>query len=137
MREIIFIAAASVAACGCSMPPSQRQIDGPVPTISTLEQPTRPLSVCHSVANSGRIKETKLSDVAGILRGGDFKKREVETTEEFKKRVAPRIAQVQKAAANRDLIFSVPIPNDKLAYNADRGTMKIGADILGLLETDF
>jgi hypothetical protein len=81
----------------------------------------------------GSVKNVDIREVANILRSGDFKKNEFETSAEFSKRTSGKVAEVNQLIAKTgapSLIFGARIPEKNLKYDADRGIMKIG-DFLG------
>jgi hypothetical protein len=96
-----------------------------------------PSSICLSAAAGGRIKEVDVNTVLKILRTGDFKKKEFETSDEFKKRTASHVQQANKYATDGTLAFFVPIPESHLKYDADTETMQIGREYSGLIQTEF
>jgi hypothetical protein len=72
--------------------------------------------------------------VAAALRGGDFKKREFETTEQFKARLKPKLEAAGDLAAKtgqQKLIFSLPLINT--FYDADKRIMKFGSEFLSVV----
>lgn len=126
--------------CGCganSYAPSATSASTPYLTSPV----SSPASECQSLPDGERVREAKITEIAQALRGGDFKKQEFEKTEEFKARLASRVAQAhQKIALNGKedkFYFSITIPAEKIKYDADQNRMVIGDEIFGLLRTPF
>lgn len=92
---------------------------------------------CTATAEIGA-KKLVVSEIVNILRGGDFTKKEFETTDEFKKRLSSRIEQVNRLAQSKDgtLAVLVPIPEHRIRYQADSAKILIGSE-LGLLNASL
>lgn len=134
---------AGLLLCECSPQMSAMSTTDPSPAIPATVAAADPIgqsgstvSLCRPASNGGRFKETKLGELASLLRASKIKKSEFETVMELKKRTEPEITKIEKAVGGRDFIFSLPIPADRLSYDVERGTMKVGG-YLGLLNTSM
>src|SRR5262249_35420302 len=88
-----------------------------------------------SCPNLARSREVKIVDVAGALRGGDFKKQDFETTEQFTARLKPKLAAAGDLATKtgqQTLNFSLPLTNT--SYDADNRIMKFGSEFSSVAE---
>jgi hypothetical protein len=129
MRSLWIMLAVTVSGCtGFGSVPNPDQpaavhMETPAPIASTA---------CVSSPTGSAYKEARLRDVANILRVGDYKKGEFESSDEFRKRFSARLGQIEKQAGGNELYFSIPLERDKFKYDADSGLMKIGDDYLGI-----
>jgi hypothetical protein len=130
MRSLGLILTTIVGGCTAVGPTSY-------PTQPTAVQEVEPSaprnsSACVSNPAGTAYKEAKLRDIANILKSGDYKKSEFESSEEFRKRFSPKLNQVEKLTGGRELYFSIPLEKEKFQYDADAGLMKIGTEYLGI-----
>lgn len=90
-------------------------------------------SVCNQFSEN-KSTLVSLTEIASVLRGGDFKKQEFETTDQFKARLASRIKSAnQKTNLQGDYFyFAIPIPADLIKFDADQSRMTVGDEYLGL-----
>jgi hypothetical protein len=96
-------------------------------------------NVCRGLTTGKKAPETNITEIANVLRGGDFKKSEFEKTSQFKARMAGRVAQAQQKIARTGqgnlFYFILPIPSDQIIYEADYSHMKIGGEYASLVKT--
>jgi len=129
----------NVILCGCGNPNVYSNYSSPIAASATEKPMTiQAPSACSEFVGS-KSSLTNLGEIAIALRGGDFKKQEFETTEQFKTRLSSRIKSASQRASLRGdyFYFAIPIPKDQITYDADQGRMTIGQEYSGLLNSEF
>jgi hypothetical protein len=73
------------------------------------------------------IKPVDVRKVVAVLRTGDFRKGEFETTEQFNQRVSGTVNKAQQlfiaSSGIDELVLTIPISAENIRYDADRGRM--------------
>ncbi len=89
-----------------------------------VERAAEAPTVCDGVTP---IKPVDARKVVAVLRRGDFRKGQFETTEQFKERVSgmvDRARQLFVASSGIDeMVLTIPISEETIRYDADRGEM--------------
>lgn len=136
MRLLVYIATA-MAVSGCAGPSPNAWYNSPQPL--NQRQSDDASNWCASLEPDAQIKEVNINDIASALHGGDFDKKEFETTADYERRLSGRLEKtrqlIRKATGTDRVVFSVPLAGDLIKYNADTGLMIIGHEYSGLLRT--
>jgi hypothetical protein len=69
--------------------------------------------------------------LAMALKGGDYKKREFETSDQYEDRIAPHLTNIKGFSADGSFTLSFPLKQTK--YDADAATLTIGSEYQSLL----
>jgi hypothetical protein len=119
--------------------PAQRVETGkPKAAKPSAPKPREP-TACELAARNGPIKTVDMRKVADILAHAAFAKKEFETTPEYQRRIAelPELKQVRELTSetgNEHLVFTEPISNHDMRYDADQEKLVIGtgSGVLGM-----
>jgi hypothetical protein len=138
MRKLVLLAA--LALVGCGGPPRNAWYNSSHPSPDKQIAPDGAATRC-SALQADKISDVSILEIAEILHGGNFKKREFETTSDYEKRISIKLDKakslIRKRAGDDGLIFFIQIPPEKIQYNADTGIMTIGREYSGLLNTSY
>jgi hypothetical protein len=114
----------------------------PPPAVPSSIPPAAPApaprseSACAAVTASGPAREVALDGVRRALRGIDYRRGSFETNDGYRARILPKLEAVEALAVAQTgaphLVFSLPIPAYRLAYDPVAHELAIGSD-LGLL----
>lgn len=129
-------AAAAAPALAALPPPAMAPPVAPPPVVSPRASAGPSAAACADVTADGPAKEVDLQAVRRLLEGTDFQRGSFETNASYRARVIVKLEAVQALAIEQtgraELVFSVPIPQYRLRYDAVAHALWIGSE-LGLL----
>jgi hypothetical protein len=133
------VAAPATAQLPPALPAPERTMVALAPPPAAPEPRAGPrptAAACADVTADGPAKEVELDAVRRTLRGGDYRRGSFETNAAYRARLFVKLeavgALVAAQTGRAELVFSLPIPDYRLSYDADARELWIGSE-LGLL----